>query len=159
MCNVRRIFTVLSVIFVLALLSYGVVGAVSSAKNVTVADVRGKAEVMSQDSGSWAPAVFGMKVGAGDTIKTQKDSYVDLSFDVSGQDALVRVDANSNMKIADYTASNKLENKKIALELAMGDILVKANKLKNESQFQVRTPTSLVGVRGTGFKVSVSTEK
>jgi len=143
----------------LSLLFYGAAGAAPAAKNVTVADVQGKAEVMSQDSGSWAPVTFGMKVGAGDTVKTEKDSYVDLSFDVSGQDALVRVDADSSMKIADYIASSDIANKKIALELTMGDVLVKANKLKNESQFQVRTPTSLVGVRGTGFKVSVSAEK
>ncbi|MCX5686829.1 MAG: FecR domain-containing protein [Candidatus Omnitrophica bacterium] len=155
----RRIFSVLSVVFMFSLLFYAAADAVSSVKNVTVADVRGKAEVIGQGSGSAAPVIFGMKVGSGDTIKTQKDSYVDLSFDAAGQDAMVRVEANSNMKIADYIASNKLENKKIALELAMGDVLIKANQLKNESQFQVRTPTSVVGVRGTGFKVSVSAEK
>lgn len=155
----RRKFNVLLGMCILSLLLYGIAYAAPAAKNVTVADVQGKVEVMSQDSGSWAPAVFGMKVGVGDTIKTEKDSYVDLSFDVSGQDALVRVDANSDMKIADYASSSNVADKKIALELAMGDILVKANQLKNESQFQVRTPTSLVGVRGTGFKVSVSAEK
>lgn len=155
----RRIFSVLSVVLMLTLLFYGVASAASVAKNVSVADVQGKAEVMSQDSSSWAPITFGMKVGSGDTIKTEKDSYVDLSFDGAGQDALVRVDANSSMKVAEYISSSNIANKKIALDLAMGDILVKASQLRNESQFTVRTPTSVVGVRGTGFKVSVSAEK
>jgi hypothetical protein len=132
----------------------------AATKDVVVADVQGKAEVMSQGSSSWDPISFGMSLGTGDTIRTAKGSYVDLKFKGNGQDdAIVRVDSNSNMKITDYVASNDVANKKIALDLAMGDILVKANQLKNESQFQVRTPTSVVGVRGTGFKVSVSAEK
>ncbi len=136
-----------------------VAGIAATGKNVAVTDAQGSVQVMSQGSSAWSPVTFGMMLSAGDTIKTGKDSYADLSFNGSGQDAIVRVDANSSMKITDYVVAEKVENKKIALDLAMGDILVKANHLKNESQFQVRTPTSVVGVRGTGFKVSVSAEK
>lgn len=154
----RSIFTVMSLVLVASLLCCGV--SLAATKNVAVTDVQGKAEVMSQGSGSWSPVTFGMSLSAGDTIRTAKDSYVDLKFSGSGQDdALVRVDSNSSMNITEYIASADSASKRIALDLAMGDILVKANQLKAESQFQVRTPTSVVGVRGTGFKVSVSAEK
>jgi len=128
-------------------------------KNVTIADMKGKVEVLSQGSSAWMPAATWMKLGSGDTVRTQDASYADLNFNGMGQSALVRVDANSSMKIDSYIAATNMTERKIALDLAMGDILVKANKLKDESQFQVRTPTSVVGVRGTGFKVHVTSEK
>lgn len=148
------IFVAIGVLFFTA-----IAGIAATGKNVAVTDAQGTVQVMSQGSSTWSPVAFGMMLSTGDTIKTGKDSYADLSFNGTGQDAIVRVDANSSMKIADYIVSDKIENKKIALDLAMGDILVKANQLKSESQFTVRTPTSVVGVRGTGFKVSVSAEK
>lgn len=142
------------------LLSYsGTLFAAEKGKDVSVIDLKGNVEVMASGSSSWTPAVFGMKLGSGDTIRTQADSYADLNFNGMGQAALVRVDANSTMKVDTYNASMQAADRKIALDLAMGDILVKANSLKNESQFQVRTPTSVVGVRGTGFKVHVSAEQ
>ncbi|MBN1688101.1 MAG: FecR domain-containing protein, partial [Candidatus Omnitrophica bacterium] len=41
------------------------------------------------------------------------------------------------------------------LDLAIGKVLVHASKLQGESKFEVRTPTSTTGVRGTVFEVSV----
>lgn len=127
-------------------------------KNVSIADMKGSVEVMSKGSSSWTPATAYMKLGSGDTVRTKGNSYADLNFNGMGQAALVRVDANSSMKIDSYVAAMDMAARKISLDLAVGDILVKANKLKDESQFQVRTPTSIVGVRGTGFKVHVSSE-
>lgn len=133
--------------------------AIEAEKDVTIADMKGTVEVLPQGSSALVPAAIWMKLGSGDTIKTGDASYADLNFNGMGQSALVRVDANSSMKIDSYVAAANIAERKIALDLAMGDILVKANKLKDESQFQVRTPTSVVGVRGTGFKVHVSSEK
>ncbi len=133
--------------------------AVAAGKDVTVVETKGTVEVMMEGTSSWVPATTWMKIGSGDTIRTKSDSYVDLNFNGMGQSALVRVDSNSTMKIESYLASKEVSERKIALDLAVGDILVKANKLKDESQFQVRTPTSIVGVKGTGFKVQVSAEK
>lgn len=128
-------------------------------KDVTVVDIKGKVEVMSQGSSAWMPATVWMKLGSGDTVRTKANSYADLNFNGMGQSALVRVDEKSSLKIDSYIAAKEVSERKISLNLAIGDILVKANKLKDESQFQVRTPTSIVGVRGTGFKVQVSSEE
>lgn len=133
--------------------------AAANEKQVTIVDLKGNVEVMQAGSSSWVRAENFMKLGTGDTVKTEGDSYADLKFNGLGEAALVRVEANSSMKIDAYVSSRFMQNRKITLDLAMGDILVKANKLKEESQFQVRTPTSIVGVRGTGFKVHVSSEK
>jgi hypothetical protein len=147
---------ILTVLIAIFLTSANAAGA---AKNVAVTNAKGNVMVMSQGSSEWKKAEFGSMLGSGDTIKTGADSYADLNFSGNSEDAMVRVDANSTMKIDSYVAARAAENKKIILDLAMGDIMVKANKLKSESQFQVRTPTSIVGVRGTGFKVQVTAEK
>ena len=50
----------------------------------------------------------------------------------------------------------KADTSKTLLDLAMGEILIKAQKVHGEkSQFEVKTPTSIVGVRGTTFNVKV----
>ena len=42
------------------------------------------------------------------------------------------------------------------LDLAIGKILISAEKLDTpDSKFEVKTPTSVVGVRGTAFSVEV----
>lgn len=125
-------------------------------KNVTVVDMKGAVQIMTTGSSNWMPASAFMKLGNGDTVRTMKDSYADLNFNGMGQSALVRVEADSSLKIDSYIASTNVAERKIALDLAVGDILVKANKMQSESQFQIKTPSSVVGVRGTGFKVHVS---
>jgi len=152
----------IGILFIVIALSLPVfvTSAVSAAgKDIAVRDAKGDVSVMSQGSTEWKKVDFGMMLSSGDTVKTGADSYVDLCFDGAEEDAIVRLDANTNMKVDSYVLAKQVENKKIILDLAMGDIMVRANKLKNESQFQVRTPTSIVGVRGTGFKVKVSAEK
>lgn len=134
-------------------------GSAYGANDVAVSDLQGDVKAMSPGAKEWKSVAFGTMLSSGDTLKTGQDSYVDLSFRGAGQDAVVRMNSDTTMKIESYVATSDINNKKIALDLAMGDILVKANKLKNESQFQVKTPTSVVGVRGTGFKVQVTAEK
>ncbi|MDD5423118.1 MAG: FecR domain-containing protein [Candidatus Omnitrophota bacterium] len=155
-----RKFTYALIIGVIAALSLTCVSfAAEGVKSVSVVEMKGTVEIMKEGATEWTPATIWMKLGTGDTVRTEKDSYADLNFNGIGQAALVRVGESSSMKVASYVASGNAADRKIALDLSMGDVLVKANKMKTESQFQVKTPTSIVGVRGTGFKVSVSSEE
>lgn len=127
-----------------------------TARNISVIDMAGKVEIMRDGTGIWASAVSDTKLGAGDIIRTGPGSRADLDFAGKAQAAVVRVNENSSMKIDAYVSSEKIEDRKITLDLTVGDILVKVNKVKNKSQFQVRTPTSIVGVRGTMFRVKTA---
>ena len=50
--------------------------------------------------------------------------------------------------------------KKTLLDLSIGQVLIKAEKLDTpDSKFEVKTPTSVVGVRGTKFSVKVDALK
>lgn len=150
---------IITVIAISSLACSSMAADAGSAKDVSVVDMKGTVEVMEKGASNWVAATAWMKLGAGDTVRTGKDSYADLKFNGMGDTALVRVGENSSMKVDTYVSSKDVAERKIALDLSMGDVLVKANKLKSESQFQVKTPTSIVGVRGTGFKVHVESEK
>lgn len=152
----NALFRTTSVILAILFFGISMCTAEEGAKNVSILNISGIVEVMGQGSSVWAPAVSGMKLGAGDTVRTKENSHADLDFGPKSQAAVVRIGQNSSMKIDAYTASEKVDQRKILLDLAVGEVLVKVNKIKDESQFQVRTPTSIVGVRGTMFKVQTS---
>ena len=60
------------------------------------------------------------------------------------------------MAIAELIADPGADTSKTLLDLAMGEVLIKAQKVHGEnSKFEVKTPTSIVGVRGTTFNVKV----
>ncbi len=146
---------------IISILVFGlaVSGAAERVENISVVGLGGKVEAMRQGEREWIPVTLGMRLAAGDHIRTGARSYADLDFSGAAQAAVVRIGPKSSMKIDTYIASEKIENRKIKLDLAIGEILVKVNKVKDESQFQVHTPTSVVGVRGTAFEVRVSLEK
>ena len=56
-----------------------------------------------------------------------------------------------------HDAADKIDN--TLLVVGIGSVLVKADKLVGASKFEVKTPTSIIGIRGTIFEVYVSTQK
>lgn len=121
----------------------------------TISEVKGSAEVKST-SGMWTPAKPGMTLTQGDIISTKKNSWVMLNLDGQAQTATVEIKENSQLRLAELLVNKKESTQKTLLDLPLGKILIKAAKLHSEkSSFEVKTPTSVVGVRGTTFAVSV----
>ena len=91
-----------------------------------------------------------------DFIKTKADSWVNMNLDGSGETAAVELDENSQLMLLRLTKDDENGTQKTLLDLAIGKILIRAQKLHTkESSFEVKTPTSIVGVRGTVFEVEV----
>ena len=104
--------------------------------------------------GEWIPAQDGMVVLPGDEIKTAEGNTVDLVLD-EGKTGELRINGGTMMRINKMTEDPETKEKTTLLDLALGRMLVKAEPLKGNSKFEVRTPTALTGVRGTIFEVSV----
>ena len=103
-------------------------------------------------SNDWAPVQAGTAMKQGDLIRTKANSWAVLDIDGS----TVEVKQNSQMKLAELVADKAKDSQKTLLDLALGEVLIKAKKLDSEkSKFEVKTPTSIVGVRGTTFSVAV----
>lgn len=123
-------------------------------RSATIIEVEGTVEVKAAKQ-NWVPAKVDMVLNAGDVIRTMDNSLAVLKLN-GIETATVEVKKNSQMRIAELGVNKDNKSQTTMLDLALGDILIKAQKLHSEkSKFEVKTPTSIVGVRGTTFSVSV----
>ena len=120
----------------------------------TVTEVKGTVEIK-DISGVWQKAKAGMIVGEGDIITTKADSVSTIALSGPAE-ASVSMKPNSQLAISELVMDKKEGTQSTLLDLAIGEILIKTQKLHSkESRFEVKTPTSIVGVRGTVFSVAV----
>lgn len=120
-----------------------------------VIDVSGKVLVKPSGEKKWVPVQKGMIISEGDILKTQVNSWALLNLNGSGETATVEVEENSQLSFTELTKDDQGVEKTF-LDLALGKLLIEAKKLESEkSKFEVKTPTSIVGVRGTTFAIEV----
>ncbi len=124
-------------------------------RTASVAETKGVVEVKI-GKGKWTPAKVGMELNQGDIIRTKKDSWALVNLDGMAETATVELKQNGQLKMAELLENKDEQAQTTLLDLALGEILIEAKKLHSEkSKFEVKTPTSIVGVRGTTFSVSV----
>jgi len=122
-------------------------------REARILTIRGYADVKSMGSDEWMPAELDMVLAEGDILKTGEASWVLLSINEAGE---VEMEENSQLTLTELMKDEEEGTQKTLLDLAVGEILIKAKKLHTpESMFEVKTPTSVVGVRGTKFSVKV----
>jgi hypothetical protein len=100
---------------------------------------------------------IGFEVGNYDLISTGADGQAELALKTArGQNVTVKVAANSSF----YIEYDKLKSGKnsTSLEMLTGSMAVKVDTLASNTEVQVRTRTTVMGVRGTEFSVSSSPE-
>lgn len=126
-----------------------------TSRTAAVKELKGTVEVKTPKA-SWVAAQVGMILNQQDIIRTKKDSWAVINLDGTGETATVEIKQNSQMKLAELKQNKEQGTQNTLLDLALGEILIKAQKLHSEkSKFEVKTPTSIVGVRGTTFSVAV----
>lgn len=147
--------TVFLGIIVLSLVAISLAFAADAKRVAIISKLQGSAEVKTA-SKVWSPAKEGMILNQNDTIRTKKGSTAILNLDGNAQTATVEVKENTELMLAEMIANKEMGKQKTLLDLSLGNILIKAKKLHSEkSSFEVKTPTSVVAVRGTTFAVSV----
>ncbi len=144
----------ISCVILLASMFCSIVAA-EAGRSITISGLIGNAEVKSAKEEKIVPAKVGMLLYEGDTIITKASSTAVLELDGKEGTATIEVSENSQLLMAELAVSGQ-QNKQTLLELEVGKILIKAQKLYDpNSRFEVKTPTSIVGVRGTIFSVEV----
>lgn len=120
-----------------------------------VKETKGTVEVKTPKA-KWIPAQVGMQLNQGDILRTQKGSTALINLDGKGQTATVEIKENSQLRLVELLVDKEQDTQATLLDLALGAVLIKAQKLHAEkSRFEVKTPTSIIGVRGTTFSVTV----
>ena len=109
--------------------------------------------------GSWSPAKVGDILNEGSFLKTGAGAKAIVNVD-DGKTAVVDVSEKSLVSFATLIKDSATGMKKTLLDLSIGQVLIKAERLDTpDSKFEVKTPTSVVGVRGTKFSVKVDALK
>lgn len=149
--KILKVLCIAALVLTMAVAAYAM-----EKRTASIVSIDGSAEVKAAGQASFSPATVGMVLNEGDTIKTAAKSWVLLNVDGKGQTATVEVKEGSQMLLAELLVDPKAGTSKTLLDLAMGEVLIKAQKVHGEeSKFEVKTPTSIVGVRGTTFNVKV----
>jgi hypothetical protein len=124
-------------------------------RTAKISDMKGVVEVKNT-TGQIMPAKIGMILSEGDIVTTKSDSWALLNVDGTAETATVEIKANAKLKLSEMLENKKEGVQMTLLDLSLGEILIKAKKLHSDkSKFEVKTPTSIVGVKGTTFSVSV----
>ena len=123
-------------------------------REVIVSEMKGSVQVR-MAGGEWQDAAAGMVLHENDEIRTAQGAQVDLLLDREANTGKLELREKSHLKLSHMTLDGVTGEKSTMLDLALGKVLVHAEKLKGDSKFEVKTPTSIAGVKGTVFEVSV----
>ena len=115
-------------------------------------EMSGSVLVKDAQDGSFKKAEINQPLYAGDEIRTKKGASCEIEFKT---ESIVRLDENTDFKIHEVKETSK--GNKTSVQLFTGKILNVVSKTANSS-FEVKTPTSIAGVRGTEFAVEATEE-
>ena len=164
-----------------ALLTFSASASAQSAKPgfATIVRIQGEARY-SSDGKTWLPLVAGKVLGAGDVIQSGIDSTVDIalddregqttvqptvklapdasvrgmtSFKSAAEQNVIRLQADTVLAVDKLTISNTGVDTvtDTELDLRQGKIFGNVKKLSAASQFLIKMPSGVAGIRGTTF--------
>ncbi|MCL6740959.1 FecR family protein [Sphingomonas sp. RB56-2] len=100
------------------------------------------------------PAAPGLQLNPGDRLVTGKDGRMSLSFIDNTRFA---VGPNSRVSVSEFTYDRTRQQGKFVTQVDRGSLAVVSGKIAKSGRdaMTVRTPNTLLGVRGTKFIVEV----
>lgn len=121
-------------------------------REIVAMAVSGPVEFQKAGQGEWSKLGQGNALSQTDVVRTGDNASCTLLFK-GMSNATVDLRPNSMLELTSVRDARTGDNTE--LDLSLGAVLVKAETLKGESSFEVRTPNSIVGIRGTEFEVTV----
>jgi len=118
----------------------------------TISSYKGSVYVKKSGGEKKISAFKGMRLKKGDTIITGKKSSATLDID---SDKEVTVGDNTQLSITELSKEVAKNSSKSSFTLQAGKVWANVKtKLNKDSKFQIKTSTTIAGVRGTKFYVS-----
>jgi len=124
----------------------------ATADNAATVGVLNVAVDAQKGSADFAPALDGDIVANGDFVRSSKDGRAVLTF---FDGSTVSVDSGALVKVLTL---NRLPSGgiELLLEQTLGRSWAAVTKLKPDSKFEIKTPSSIAAVRGTAFETNVT---
>ena len=114
-----------------------------------------KGQVTIERQGNAMPANVGVRLQTSDVIKTGADGSVGITMD---DDSLLSAGPNSALSLDRYAFDSTTNQGRLDTSLNKGTLAVISGRIAKQSPdaMTVRTPTAILGVRGTEFVVSTN---
>ena len=114
-----------------------------------------KGQVAIERQGRTVPAAVGTRLQTSDIIKTGADGSVGITMD---DDSLLSAGPNSVLSLDQYAFDATTNQGRLDTSLNKGTLAVISGRIAKQSPdaMTVRTPTAILGVRGTEFVVSAN---
>ena len=157
---------IVAMVFAFTLATFGSANTAEAALSPAgkLTSVEGKVKVFRKGKTRGIRAKVGTQVFPGDRIKTYKNSKAQLTLRDKSK---IIISAKSNMKVGKFVLDRKTEKRSAFLSILSGKIRVIAQKmyrmtssgkrkLWKNAEFKIKTPTAVVGVKGTDFVVTVT---
>jgi hypothetical protein len=122
-------------------------------REVKIEALTGTVDYQEKGRGDWLPVSKDTVLHQRDRVRTGDDSTCTLLFE-GMSDATINLNPNSILNLRTVRDSGTGDDTE--LDLSLGSVLVMAEELQGDSSFKVRTPNSVVGIRGTVFEVEVN---
>ena len=112
-----------------------------------------KGQVTIERSGQAVPATPGTRLQAGDVLRTGADGSVGLTM---SDNSLLSAGPNSILSLDRYEFDSTTSQGQFDTTLTKGSLAVISGRIAKQSPdaMKVRTPASILGIRGTEFVVS-----
>jgi hypothetical protein len=118
---------------------------VSAAPNAKVTLIEGSAKVLKQGKPSWRAAKLNMPLQIDDSLKADKESLVEITYQ---NGAIMRLDELTSCCI------KKSSDVSFSTAVPKGNVWVNMKKLTTKkASFEVTTPTAVAAIRGTVFQM------
>lgn len=142
----KKLSIFLVVVLVFSMLQVGQVNGKSLTRDAKVVETSGKATF--KRGGEKTYKVFkGLKLRKGDVVLTGKDGKVIVEID---GDKRVTIGKNTSIVFSELTGLSSKDSDQTKMTLNMGSVMSKIDKkLKNTSSYEIETPTTIMGVKGT----------
>lgn len=153
--NRRALKIFCCVVFLGSLLTWNLANAAETVGKA--AELTGKVMV-THEGGTPAALEYGADILLKDVIETKKDGALKISFK-DGTDLALQ--ANSKILVSEFLFSPGKKQRTNVIEATAGKVRVIVSKTFNKatSKTEVKTPTAVVGVRGTDFALEVAKKK
>ncbi|MFH0838629.1 MAG: FecR domain-containing protein, partial [Candidatus Omnitrophota bacterium] len=120
------------------------------AQTAKIVGIKGEVFVRKEDTATWEQAEVGMFVDGQAQLRTEQSSECNLALDKTFKNILT-VKENSRIKINTIQPAS--------IELPKGRVLSLIDDITKVEQFEIKTPTAIAGVKGTGLEVDFLGER
>jgi hypothetical protein len=151
---------VMPMVILAGLLSAPSVIAEQKTQEAQITAINGKVDIKFARDNKWTDAKKSMVLTEGDIVRTKNNSSVSIAIKDGPDPSLIDVMENSQLMFLEFLQDKKLGTRNTTLDLSAGEIAIKAkNTDETKNKFEVKTPTSMVGVQKGNAYFTIKVER